>query len=82
MQLPNHIDLHGLTVQKGYNKTLMFIKMSFLNHKSACKIITGRSGQMNREFRGWCNSKIFNTYVEEVYQDFHKGSWTVRLKKR
>lgn len=78
---PHTIDLHDLTIQQGYNKSLMLVKLAFLNGKKTVRIITGRSGKMNKEFKKWIENPVFKPYVDIAYQDYHKGSWAVMLKK-
>jgi hypothetical protein len=79
MQIPFMIDLHGYTIEKGFHKTLMFMKIHKMNGSKSCRIITGRSGKMNKEFKDWMNHPSFKTLFRSFYQDFHKGSWTVHF---
>lgn len=75
------IDLHGMTIEKGYNLALMHVKMHYLNGSKACRIITGRSGKMNREAKAWFENPSFKPYVKFAEQDWHKGSWTLELNR-
>jgi len=79
MKLPINLDLHGLSVQQGFHKTLMFMKIHKMQGSRACRIITGRSGKMNREFKHWMNHPSFKAVTDQFYHDFHKGSWTVKF---
>jgi DNA-nicking Smr family endonuclease len=81
MTLPVKIDLHGLTVQQGFNKSLMFVKLHRAQGSPYCKIITGVSGRMRREFEGWMENKTFATYVEAIKEFDNHGSFIVKLKK-
>jgi len=76
---PFIVDLHVLTIQQGYDKTLMFLKIHKMRGSKACRVITGRSGKMNKEFPDWLKGPSFKTLYYKVYQDFHKGSWTIHF---
>ena len=79
--IPHTVDLHGLSVQQGYNKTLMLLKVAKMNAKKSCRIITGRSGTMNKEFQRWMENPDFKPYIDKAWQDYHKGSWVVWVKQ-
>lgn len=82
MTLPSKIDLHGLTVQQGFSKALMFIKVHQMAESRHCKIITGVSGKMRKEFEGWIENPVFATYVESIKEFDNHGSFIVKIKKR
>lgn len=82
MTLPTKIDLHGLTVQQGFSKALMFIKVHQMAESRYCKIITGVSGKMRKEFEGWMENPVFSTYVEAIKEFDNHGSFIVTIKKR
>ncbi|PCJ96652.1 MAG: hypothetical protein COA52_01235 [Hyphomicrobiales bacterium] len=82
MSLHYIMDLHGKTVQQGYNLTLSFIKIHALSGKKTVKIITGRSGKMKKEFERWMSNPVFKPYIKEIHEDFHKGSFVIKLLPR
>ena len=78
-KLPQFIDLHGLPIQNGFNKTLMFIKLAHMRKRYSIKIITGRSGKMNHEFERWMEHVSIKNYVKKwKWVDDH-GAWLVYL---
>jgi DNA-nicking Smr family endonuclease len=78
--LPAAIDLHDFTVEQGYNRTLMFIKLKRLAKASYAKIITGRSGKMRNEFERWMKNPAFKDHVINAKPYDDNGSWLVKLK--
>lgn len=82
MTIPLKIDLHGLTVQQGFNKSLMFIKVHQGLGSRHCKIITGVSGRMRREFEGWMENQVFAKYVEAIKEFDNHGSFIVTIRKK
>lgn len=82
MTLPAKIDLHGLTVQQGFNKSMMFIKVHQMAGSRHCKIITGVSGRMRREFEGWVENPVFSKYVESIKEFDNRGSFIVTIRKK
>lgn len=82
MKLPAKIDLHGLTIQQGFSRSLMFIKLHQMAESRYCKIITGVSGKMRREFEGWIENAVFAKYVESIKEFDNHGSFIIKIKKR
>jgi DNA-nicking Smr family endonuclease len=82
MTLPAKIDLHGLTVQQGFSKSLMFIKVHQMAESRHCKIITGVSGRMRKEFEAWIENPVFATYVDSIKEFDNHGSFIVTIKKK
>lgn len=82
MTLPAKIDLHGLTVQQGFSKSLMFVKLHRMAGSPYCKIITGISGKMRKEFEGWMDNPVFATYVESIKEFDNHGSFIIKLKRK
>jgi DNA-nicking Smr family endonuclease len=81
-ELPKLIDLHGFTVQAGYNRTLMFIRLSALAGRRHCKVVTGISGKMRREFEKWMGTQVFKPYVESFKVFDNQGSFIITLRKK
>ena len=50
---PTVIDLHGLTTHNAYKETLYFVRQAKLNDIKCVRIITGRSGDIRKEFPDW-----------------------------
>lgn len=82
MTLPAKIDLHGLTVQQGFSKSLMFIKLHQMAESRHCKIITGISGKMRKEFEGWMENSVFASYVESIKEFDNHGSFIIKIKRK
>lgn len=62
-QYQQKIDLHGLTVNEAYLKTLEFIETSHKNNLPHIRIITGASGSIKKEFTNWiCGNKIVRKF--------------------
>ena len=69
------IDLHGMTVQEAFEhcrEQLAYYSIS--GHKSV-EVITGRSGQIRKEFPNWLDTLKYSGTVA-----WHDGSFTVNLK--
>lgn len=79
--IPNKIDLHGLTINRGYNKTFMFVKLCFLHKKRHCKIITGISGKQRKEFESWMKTPKFSKYVDSWKLFDNNGSYILKIRK-
>lgn len=80
IDIPLMVDLHGLTVQQGYNKTFMFVRLHRMYKSSHCKVVTGRSGKMKREFTGWMKNPQFAPMVESYKEFDDRGSFILKLK--
>lgn len=78
--LPVCLDLHDLSIDRGFNKTLCFIKMHKMKNTRNVKIVTGRSGKMNREFEHWMRNPSFKPLVKSFKSWDDRGSWLVTLK--
>lgn len=70
------LDLHGLTVNDAYRATLDFIANS--GRRSTLTIITGKSGQIRREFERWVGGL---PKVHSVTPKCGGGAFTVRILK-
>ena len=78
--MKNSIDLHGLTIDRGYNKSLCFIKIAYMNKIPWIKIITGRSGKMNSEFEKWASNPSFKPYIDRIKWCDNYGAWLIKFK--
>lgn len=50
------IDLHGLTLQQAYDLTKTTVEACVANKTKMLTVITGKSGQISREFLYWLQS--------------------------
>lgn len=77
---PKALDLHGLTTQQAFSKVLMFLKMHKMIESPYCKIITGESGIMRKDFYYWTETPVMKPYVGNVKKAHEDGAYLVRLK--
>jgi len=68
----SYLDLHGLSVQAAYKKTLEFIDRANQNGLKKVTIITGKSGAIRKEFPEWL-SRYHVT-------DINGGSFSVKIR--
>lgn len=54
IELPKRLDLHGLTLHEAYHRFNTFVHQHSEIGKSEVVVITGKSGQISREFTNWC----------------------------
>lgn len=74
------IDLHGCTLQEAYSKVAQIIEECYYNEEKSIQFITGRSGEMRREFPMWVEN---NSKVRECYEVARGGGlFSVRLRKK
>ncbi len=69
---PKTLDLHGLTVSRAYHETIDFIDRS----SGTVTIITGKSGQIRKEFEEWMrlNKKVASCTVRKG-----DGAFTIKI---
>jgi hypothetical protein len=60
----------------------MFIKVHQMAESRHCKIITGVSGKMRKEFESWMENPVFASYVEAIKEFDNHGSFIVTIRKR
>jgi DNA-nicking Smr family endonuclease len=81
IEIPKCVDLHGKTVNQGFNLTRMFAIVSRNEGRSHAKIITGRSGQMRKEIASWIEGPLKD--VVESFKFFDdNGSCILKLRKK
>lgn len=72
------MDLHGLTLDEAYDR----VKAAFQDCHSKgirkLKVITGRSGEICRQFPIWAE---LDTFVKSVTLNRDGGSYSVRIKE-
>ena len=47
------LDLHGLTLEEAFDEFTDFIYEAYTNNLSKVEIVTGKSGQIKKEFPYW-----------------------------
>lgn len=77
---PKAIDLHGLTTDQAFSKVVMFLKMHKMIGSTYCKVITGETGIMRKDFYYWTETPVMKPYVENVKKAHEDGAYLVRLK--
>lgn len=76
---PKALDLHGLTTQQAFSKVLMFLKVHKMIGSDYCKIITGASGIMRKDFYYWTETPVMKPYVRNVKKGHEDGAYLVRV---
>lgn len=71
------LDLHGYTMQDAYHATIGFLR-AIAAVERLVVIITGRSGQIRREFPAWLEPLPFIASCREVERG---GAYRVMLKR-
>jgi DNA-nicking Smr family endonuclease len=74
------LDLHGMTVHDAFLSFTAFIQKAHFNESKQVVIITGRSGQIRREFLGWLDNRKIHVLVREVTKK-NEGSFLLKLRK-
>lgn len=74
-------DLHGMTVQGAYEHTLKLLQRAYEYHMDKFTLITGKSGQIRREFAGWMENPALAKYVRYYRQQSNGGSYVIYITK-
>lgn len=69
------IDLHGYSLQDAYNKVNYILS---LEHIKEIRIITGKSGKINKEFLYWIEG---NKRIKRITKENDGGSFLITMKK-
>jgi len=71
------IDLHGLTLNDAHSLVAEMIEECYYNKEKTIQFITGRSGEIHREFPMWIenNSKV------RIFEN-QGGAFNVTLRKK
>lgn len=79
------LDLHGLTVQQAFEKTIQFLSRHYRAKTKEVLIITGRGttgqGLIKKEFSGWLNNPDIQRYVRASAWQNRGGAVKITLKK-
>lgn len=72
------LDLHHYTVQGAYDAVQAHILTAHVEKCKSIQHITGRSGQIAREYQRWVKD---NPLVRKIQEQNGGGAWTLWLKK-
>ena len=72
------MDLHGLTLDEAYDRVKAAFKDCHSKGIRKLKVITGRSGEICRQFPYWAE---LDTLVKSVTLNRDGGSYSVRIKE-
>ncbi|MBQ4471685.1 MAG: Smr/MutS family protein [Alphaproteobacteria bacterium] len=79
------LDLHRMTVEEAYRKTLQFIEKHYKIGSKKIQIITGKGregkGLIHSEFMGWLDTKTLKQYIREAKWTNDEGAVDLWLKK-
>ena len=79
------LDLHKMTVEEAYQKTLKFLKKHYELKTKKVEVITGKGyegkGLIHGEFMGWLDTRVFREYVKEAKWTNDTGAVEIWLKK-
>jgi DNA-nicking Smr family endonuclease len=75
-------DLHGMTVQQAFDHTIKLCARGYECNMSQITIVTGKSGQIRREFEAWLENPSISRYVRGFRPLPNGGSFYVYLRKR
>ena len=73
------LDLHGFTLEDAYQEFTDFIYEAYQGRIPKVEVITGKSGQIRKEFPHWAESSHQIQYIE---QSWHEGSFVVKIQRK
>ena len=73
------LDLHGLTLEEAFDEFTDFIYEAYKNNFSKVEIVTGKSGQIRKEFPYWSEN---SHQIRSIEVSWHGGSFIVKLQKK
>ena len=73
------LDLHGLTLEEAFEEFNDFIYEAYINNLPKVEIVTGKSGQIRKEFPYWSEN---NHQIKSISPSWHGGSYEVKLQKK
>lgn len=77
--LTSVFDCHHKSIQEAYVDLKDFIERHYENSSKFITVITGKSGDINREFKTWMEK---NKFVRYISQNDNGGSWKVFIKDK
>lgn len=76
------LDLHGLTINNAWIKFKEFIEYHYYNGTKNIVVITGKSGQISKEFVNWCDSiPLIKSYEPLTRRNGAIGSYRINFKQ-
>ena len=73
------LDLHDLTLEEAYEEFRDFIHDAYTNSISKVEVITGKSGQIRKEFPYWSE----NSHQIKYHKiSWHEGSFVIKIQKK
>jgi len=83
LDLPKILDLHGMTIQRAFNETNMFLDRHYSIGSKLVTIITGKDGKINDEFPHWCDNFSFVKECEPLTDTRGQhGAYLIYFKSR
>ena len=73
------LDLHGFTLEDAFDEFSDFIYEAYNDNLSNVEIVTGKSGQIRKEFPFWSEN---NHQIRSIEASWHGGSFVVKLQKK
>ena len=73
------LDLHGFTLEDAFDEFTDFIYEAYNDNLSNVEIVTGKSGQIKKEFPFWSEN---NHQIRSIEASWHGGSFVVKLQKK
>ena len=79
------LDLHRMTVEEAYQKTVQFIEKHYKIGSKKIQIITGKGregqGLIHLEFANWLDTNRLRQYIREAKWTNDEGAMNIWLKK-
>ena len=79
------LDLHQMTIQEAYQKTIQFIETHYKIGSKKIQVITGKGhegmGLIHGEFMGWLDTKALKKYIRDAKWTNGEGAVDLWLKK-
>jgi hypothetical protein len=74
------LDLHGLTINEAWVRFKEFVTQHYENNTKTITVITGKSGQISKEFPEWCEQlPIIRSYIPMGNYYIQPGSYKIKL---
>lgn len=75
------VDLHGYTLNDAHIKIMNLVDHCYETQDRKLIVITGRSGQINREFPFWLENPSISHMITDV-SIVRPGAWQVSIKRK
>ena len=81
--LRSMIDLHGMTVQRAFNRVREVVNEHWIEGSRELLIVTGKSGKIADEFPSWCTNIPCIRRIEPMVDSRGEvGAWILHLRKQ